>query len=187
MKLKWALNELTAKSDEAFKIEGQHDLKNDLVNRSDDILAASPVEVEGWIIVESEDEIHVDGNLSVDLTMPSTRSLEPVDVKLNVKFQETYVTSDYTVDEEKYDSNDIIIQLEENYLDLTKPFSDSIILALPSQVLTKEERENNLMPEGNDWKVISEDAAATEGSEPNEEDSPFAVLKDLFEDENKDN
>lgn len=181
MKIKWSLNELRAKEEKAFKFSGEVDLESNLKDRDNQILKASNVEIEGWMIVESDDVFHVDAKLSLALTMPSTRSLKPVDVKLNVPFQETYLAPEAVIDAEESDTNDIIIELDSEVLDLSKPFEDSILTSLPTQVFTKEEREKDVMPEGKNWKVISEeDYESGEGRESNEEDSPFAALKDLF-------
>jgi len=185
MKIKWDLNELRAKQDAAFKISGEVDLESNLKNRDKQVLNASDVAVDGWMIVESEDMFHVDAKLNVELTIPSTRSLEPVVVKMEVPFQETYIAPDATMGSLESEANDIVIALDSDILDLSKPFEDSILASLPTQVFTKKEREADIMPEGKNWKVISEESYENgEGDESNIEDSPFAALKDLFSEEN---
>jgi len=184
MKIKWALNELRAKQEPAFKLSGEVDLESNLKDRNNQVLKTSDIGIEGWMIVENDDIFHVDAKLNVELTMPSTRSLEPVNVKMNVPFQETYVAPDAAVDSLDYNANDIVIELDSDVLDLTKPFEDSILTSLPTQVFTKEEREADIMPKGENWKVMSEESYENaEIEESNDEDSPFAALKDLFSEE----
>lgn len=188
MKIKWALNELKKYSDEPLQLSGQVDLEEALQSRDNQVLAATPIQVNGILVVENQSEYLVDLQLTVGLTLPSSRSLDPVDVSLEIPFSETYLAPGHVPDPEKYTEEEIVIELESEVLDLQKPLEDSILAALPTQVLTKEEREKNIMPSGNEWEVISEEdhyaGANKEGS--NEENSPFAALKDLFpEDDNE--
>lgn len=185
MKIKWALNELKKYEDEPLQLSGQVDLEKELKARNDQILSASPVQVEGILVVEKQREYLVDLKLTVDLTLPSSRSLEPVAISLPISFSETYLAPGHVLDPDDYTEEEIVIELETDRLDLQKPLEDSILTALPTQVLTKEEQETNKMPSGNEWEVISEEEyrEGTEEQSDGQENSPFAALKDLFPEE----
>jgi uncharacterized protein len=185
MKIKWALNELKKYSEEPLQISGQVDLEQHLQKRDEQILAASPIQLDGVLAVEELNEYLVDLHLHVTLTLPSSRSLTPVEVELSIPFSETYLAPGHLPDPEKYGEDEIVIELESEVLDLQKPLEDSILTAIPSQVLTEEEQQSNLMPSGNEWEVISEEDhhAGLSKGKSSEEDSPFAALKDLFPEE----
>lgn len=184
MKIKWPLNELKKYSEEPLPLSGQVGLEKSLQEREEEILAASPLSIEGILVVEDSGEYLVDLQLNIELTLPSSRSLTPVDVELSIPFSETYLAPGHVPEEDKYMEDEIVIELEKEQLDLQKPLEDSVLAAIPTQVFTQEERENNVMPSGKEWEVISEEEHyAEKDKEPNEEDSPFAALKDLFPEE----
>lgn len=184
MKLKWSLNELRAYNNSMpLEVQGSIDLEKSLTQRSNVVLKSDPVGIKGYIIVESENEFIVSMTLSVNLVMPSSRSLDPVDVDLKVPFHETYLAPGFSSGGNPSDE-EIITELENEWLDLVKPIEDAILSSLPTQVFTEEEKNGKRMPEGNSWKVISEDAfIAEENKEVESKDSPFASLKDLFDEE----
>lgn len=180
MKIKWALNELHRQDNEPFRLSGSVDLESSLTERSDEILKADPIEIDGWIIVEGESTYFVDANLSAKLTVPSTRSLEPVDIECEAKLQETYLAPGFVPESTESLEDDIVVELDSNELDLQKSIEDCIILAIPSKVLTASEAQSDDLPKGNDWEVLTEDAHRKAVNKQAAEDSPFAALKDLF-------
>ena len=185
MKIKWALNELRKQDNEPTRIQGQIDLESSLTKRSKSILAAGPVTIDGWIITEGEDAFIVDCNLRVALTVPSTRSLTPVDIDCRARLQETYLAPGREASQEDLDQDELVIQLDSQELDLQKPIEDSIILAIPTKVLTEEEEEKGIFPKGDDWEVMTEEGLKQQRKDQAQEDSPFAALKDLFPDEDE--
>lgn len=185
MKIKWALNELRRQDNEPHRLTGTVDLESSLIERSEDILGASPIEIDGWIIVEGENMFIVDAMVSAGLTVPSTRSLKPVDIKCEAKLQETYLAPGFIPESKESLADDIVIELESHELDLQKSIEDSIILAIPSKVLSNEEASDNKLPKGNDWEVMTEESHKTSNQNRSEEDSPFAALKDLFPEDEK--
>lgn len=183
MKIKWALNELRAHIHEPIKLEGSLDqLTDNLLKRSNDILDISSIHIDGWLIVDSKDEFTVDAELSLKLILPSTRSLEPVDVAYNVRLSETYLSPNFIPEEDIDYAEEVFIQLEKDILNLQKPIEDSILVSLPTKVLTQQERELDEFPQGDNWQVVSEDDR-THLSLSSEEDSPFSALKELFPNE----
>lgn len=188
MKLKWALTELRKNPKEPFLFSGEADLKTSLMARNDRILDATPVHIEGVITPENFDQFLVSATLQLTLTLPSTRSLEPTQVPLTLDFMELYVSPDQRVGDPE---EELVFQLEKDSIDLQKPIEDTILSSLPVKVLTEAEKNGQPMPSGNDWEMLSEEdyennreeVEATDSHQP--ENSPFAVLKDLFPEEDE--
>ncbi|MFC6465441.1 YceD family protein [Marinilactibacillus sp. GCM10026970] len=187
MKIKWALNELKKFKEEPLTLNGEIDLTDSLIERNSSIIDATPLSMDGILVVERTDEFLVDLNLTISLTLPSSRSLEPVKVDLRIPFSETYLVAGTTMDPERYGEDEIVVELESDSLDLRKPLEDAILTAIPTQVFTEEELEKEDMPSGSDWKVVSEGAYGDGVRErlSEEEDPRFAALKGLFSEENE--
>lgn len=190
MKTTWSLNELKRYTGEPLRISDTVDLEKELIERSNEIIEASPIECEGLLIVDDNEEeyiLHLEAH--VKLTLPSARSLEPVEYDLQVSVSETYLPSDssYTVDE--YDTDDIVIVLEEDILDIRPAITDSILSAIPTQVFTEEELKESKMPSGNEWVVVSEEEhhSSIRKRLVEEGDPRFAALKSLFSEEDETN
>src|SRR5690625_1377477 len=94
MKLKWSLDELNKSQSGFLPIGGQVDLTNSLKNRKRELIDASLIDMQGTISIEGKSRYYVDLTLNVTLTLPSTRSLEPVELDLFVPLNEVYLAPD---------------------------------------------------------------------------------------------
>lgn len=193
MKLKWSLAELQKHRDGYYPISGEADLANALKNRNDELIDVSPVAVEGMISLEGRNKYYVDLNLDVTLTMPSSRSLEPVDLQLDVPFHEVYLAPD-VLDASSEDvlEEELTFSLEKDILDLQKPIEDTILASIPMKVLSEEEQNAQELPSGQDWSLKLEDEMDSDTTSEESTDSkasPFDVLKemDLFSEEEGEN
>jgi len=114
--------------------------------------------------------------------VPSTRSLLPVELPVDIRINEAYNIDDVATDdlENLEDSNVIITIDDENpTINVYESIIDNILLSIPSKVLTKKEEQDNIMPSGKNWEVLSEDEFKKQKEE--EHVNPeFAKLKDLF-------
>lgn len=152
----------------------------DFLNRSKEILlGAKEINFSADLFY---DEPYVCGNYHVkaEITVPSSRSLKPVILQRDFKFTEEYALTDTDSDDEQ--DADTIIKLDNEDIDLQKAVEDNLLLSIPSQVLTSEEKEKNLFPKGNNWQVISENSLAK--AKQNQINPAFAKLKTLFNDKN---
>lgn len=162
-------------------IESDVELRPEFFERSKELLnAAKNVHVSGDLFYQ---EPFVTGNFTVeaDVEAPSTRSLKPV--KLHQKFNFTENYSDVKPTQEQLEEEDTIIKIEKDMIDLQTAVEDNLLLSLPSVILTDDEKENGDFPEGQNWKVISEEEYQEDQS--NKENPAFAKLKDLFKDQDK--
>ena len=64
-----------------------------------------------------------------------------------------------------------------------KSVADNILLNIPLKVLTPEEEAGQGFIEGNDWKILSEEEYQATQAIKKEENSPFAGLNGLFDEE----
>lgn len=183
--MKWSLNELKRYLNEPLTFSDTVDLKKSLMKREEEILDVSPIHVDGILTVNEEDLIlHM--NVSLKLTLPSARSLEPVLFPMEVSVNEVYIppTVSYAVAD---DEENVIIRLEHDWIDLADSIEDSILLNLPYQVFTEEEKEDQKLPSGNNWTVISEDDYRAKKQQSEKIDPRFAGLKDLFKEDESGN
>ncbi len=182
MKVKWSLAELQKSPNGIYLISGQADLTNALKTRRADILDISLIDVDGAISIEGRKRFYVDLTLHVNLTMPSSRSLEPVKLDLDIPFNEVYLAPDVRVaDLEDMDEKEVF-SLEKDILDLQKPIEDTILASIPIKVLSKEEQLETNLPTGQDWQVMLEDdveQVSKKDTSAKSKPSPFDVLKDL--------
>lgn len=182
MKTEFYFKELNAYIDVPLEISGEIDLENELIRRTNRIVEASEIDVRGYI-TNTGGEYAVDLRLQVDLIVRSSRSLKPVSYAHEVDVSELYVTTPPSLEEEE-DQEEVIFKIEDDFIDLKPIIVENIIVSLPTQVFTQEELEDNVMPEGENWVVISEDDYVKLQSEQNTgENSPFAKLKGIFPDE----
>ncbi len=182
MKLKWSLVELAKYRNEPLVLDGKVDLTNSLKKRKKDLLDATPITITGFVRSESNNRFLVDVTLDVLLTLPSSRSLKPVDFNLTVPLTELYLAPNYSHDSTDDDlDNKIVISLEQDILDLKKPIEDTILAAIPMKILSEEEIESDERPSGEDWGLTLEDEMLSNSSEETgiPENNPFGVLKDL--------
>jgi len=176
--LNWDVQDVRRYKDKPFEFEEKLDLTAELKKRSEDVLDAEPVEVKGQLFNDTGLVIS-DVKVKTTLKVPSTRSLLPVELPLEIRINEAYnVDNVSTEDLEDYN---IVIPVDEEdpTVNVYESVIDNILLSIPQKVLTKKEAEENIMPSGKNWEVISEDDFKKQKEE--EHVNPeFAKLKDLF-------
>jgi uncharacterized protein len=191
MKVKWSLAELQKNQHGIYPVSGQADLTAALKSRRTDILDASLIDIQGAITVDGKKKFYVDITLDLNLTLPSSRSLEPVKLDLHIPFNEVYLAPDVKITDLE-DTDEEVFALELDILDLQKPIEDTILATIPMKVLTKEEESATDLPTGKDWQLVLEDDVDTvskEKASAESKSSPFDILKDLdlFNDEDEEN
>ncbi|WP_208421936.1 DUF177 domain-containing protein [Latilactobacillus fragifolii] len=183
--LKWAVQSLLKHRDHPLTFKETLMVKESLQKREADILNATPFVVDGELTVDQRAviaRVHVVGAL----TVPSTRSLEPVDLPMDFEFTEIYVDPE---DDQlsRFTDEDILFPFEGEALELQVAIEDHILLHIPSHILTPEEAEDDVMPAGQSWAVISEEAYAKQQAEEKTAPNPeLAKLKQLLEDQDND-
>lgn len=183
MKLKWSLAELQRYRNDYYPVSGVVNLTNALKNRKDDLIDASSIEIEGTITLEGSDKYYVDLTLDLTLTLPSSRSLEPVDLDMTLPFHEVYLAPDARIlASEDEIEDDLYFYLMKDILDLQIPIEDTILASIPLKVLSKKEQDSYELPSGQDWSMRLEDemdSKPVSDESAKSKASPFDILKDM--------
>ena len=179
--MKWSLLELNKYKEEPLVFSETLHLKEELLQRDDTLLDVSPIKVEGLLAVnKSEYLLHY--TIQVTVTVPSSRSLEPVALPMQITVDEVFMTKEQMDTRDERFAEEIIL-LDKPTIDLDESVEDNILLSIPIQVLTEEEQNSQEMPSGNDWEVISEEAYL-ESKQATEQtvDPRLAKLSELLSD-----
>lgn len=186
VKLKWSLNELKKYPNETLSFSDTVDLKESLMVRDSELLDVSPIHIDGMLALDDE-EVILHMNVSLSVTLPSARSLKPVDYPLTFSIDETYVPAALFDSIEKGEE-EVVLPLKFDWIDLKESIEDAVLLHLPIQAFTEEEEKGREMPSGKDWAVISEEEYALLEKEKAKEkvDPRLAGLQNFFaEDSNE--
>lgn len=181
--MKWSLLELKKFYDTPILFDEYLDLKNSLIKRDSEILDVAPVKITGTL-TPSKKEYLVNYKIETILTLPSSRSLEPVAVPLAIDVNEVFMTDEQFLHKDDFISAEEILLLETAVLDLKESIEDNVLLAIPIQVLSEEEKAGKPMPKGSDWEVVSEEEFnERKASEAQSTIDPrLAKLSELFSD-----
>ncbi|MDH6365261.1 uncharacterized protein M2139_002263 [Enterococcus sp. PF1-24] len=153
--MKWSLLELRKFQEEPLTFAETIDLKENLMNRDATILDVQPVVVDGLVTV-SKGEYIVHYTISTTLTLPSSRSLTPVEYPLQLTVDEVFMTTEQYRQRNDLIPEEDIILLEADTIDLDISVADNILLAIPVQIFTAEEETATDLPKGSGWQVLSE-------------------------------
>lgn len=182
--MKWSILEVAKKK--IIKFEEELQLTDELKQRSDEIIDAGPVSVQGQISYDTG-VYYLDYTLKVNLTLPSSRSLKPVNYLMEVAVNEAFTTTEFLKEYEDLLDSDMIFTLDADWISLSESVADNILLEIPLQILAEDEGESTRLPSGKNWSVMSEaEYQKQKEEEKNKENkSPFAGLADLFSEEKK--
>ncbi len=185
--MKWSIQELNKYRDDSLPFEDILHLETSLQARNHEILSLSPVKVSGSIHVRSSEYL-VYLKINGILTLPSSRSLVPVEFPLNNEIQEIYMTEEQFANRDVAIDEEDVLVLNTDTLDLQEAVEDHILLAIPLQVLTEEEKKSDEFPKGDFWEIVSEASfeklKATQKKD--EIDPRLAKLSELFNDDSED-
>ncbi|GEO73433.1 metal-binding protein [Levilactobacillus namurensis DSM 19117] len=180
--MKWSLTELRKNHrNDPLQFEETLDLKADLMDRyGEEVLDLSPVKVQGMVSVVNGD-VAVDARVKADLTVPSSRSLTPVDLPVDFRMTEYYVSDAAAT--QRFEKTDVVMVVPDDLIDFDKAVGDNIILQIPMHILSDAEQQGAAMPEGQDWQVVREADLDKVEAENQSVDPRLAKLKDFFPDQ----
>lgn len=184
--MKWTLAELHRYHDEPLHIQSTFDLNASLTERfPNQVLNCQPVEVGGYVVYDQGDAT-ISVNVKTTLTVPSSRSLKPVELPLDFAFAETYVNDETHAG--RYEDDDLVFVLPDPHdtIDFDNVLAENIIEQIPMQVLSEDEKNSSQMPNGKGWEVIAEDNI-NQAPDKEHVDPRFAKLKNLFPDQDNQN
>lgn len=169
------------KNSEGLSIDRALQVEEALKERAAEVLALSPVLVKGRVSYDAGLYL-LDYQMSYTITLPSSRSLEPVDLVIELPVNEIFIAANQATDKAELVEEDMVMVLEEDFIDLTESVLDNILLNLPIRVLTAEEEQETDLPSGQNWSVMTESQYEAHKEEEKQANNPFASLNGLFED-----
>lgn len=172
--MEWELTEI--EKSKSIHFDENLLLKDELIARDKNIIDLTNVQAIGTV---SFDDGYYDLFFVADykITLPSTRSLKPVCMTRSITVHEVFVN----VDKQTERIDDFILTIENGKLSLDEAVADNILLEIPTQVFTEEEKkENAQFPSGKNWQVISEKEYMAIQEKKRQETSPFKELNGLF-------
>lgn len=169
------------KNKEGLSFKESLDLKTDLMARNPEIIDIKDIQVEGRVTYENALYI-LTYQLSYVLTLPSSRSMDPVELKESYPVTELFMEIADLKNLSGDEDDELILLIEGESLDLSESVADNILLNIPLKVLTPEEEEHETYPEGKDWQVLSQEDYQAAQASKKEAASPFAGLAGLFDD-----
>lgn len=170
------------KNPEGLAFDQELDLLKELQKRNPEILDLKNVTATGRVAYDTGLYV-LDYQLTYTIVLASSRSMEPVDL------QESYPVTEVFAEDVQSDADiealeeDLILPIEGGKIDLSESVADNILLNIPLKVLTPEEEDGQGFIEGNDWKILSEEEYQAAQAIKKEENSPFAGLNGLFDEE----
>ena len=178
--VKISLKQLESSQGIPVYFDEEMQVEDNLKSRDDTILEVSPALAKGFLVYQNETVI-AQFTCAVDITLPSSRSLEPVVVPLSIEIVERYIPKGTSFEEQEL--TEIVIPLETDWIDLQPAVEDHILLSIPLQVLSPEELSEDRMPSGQDWEVISQDELALRRTVAKEQqiDPRLAALQSFFD------
>ena len=170
------------KNPEGLAFNQELDLLKDLQKRNPEILDLKNVTATGGVAYDTGLYV-LDYQLTYTIVLASSRSMEPVEL------QESYPVTEVFAEDVQSDADiealeeDLILPIEGGKIDLSESVADNILLNIPLKVLTLEEEAGQGFIEGNDWKIMTEEEYQKAQALKKEENSPFAGLQGLFDEE----
>lgn len=154
-------------------------IKEELMARNPEILDVAEVQAKGNISYENGLYL-LTYTLSYQLTLPSSRSMQAVNVADSYIVTEAFVEETDTATLQELVEDDLVLMIEGNQIDLRESVIDNILLNIPLRVLTPKEEAEDVLPSGKNWKVLTQEQYQQEQAEKRREASPFSALSELF-------
>ena len=170
------------KNPEGLAFDQELDLLKDLQKRNPEILDLKNVTATGRVAYDTGLYV-LDYQLNYTIVLASSRSMEPVELQESYPVTEVFAEDAQSEADIEALEEDLILPIEGGKIDLSESVADNILLNIPLKVLTPEEEAGQGFIEGNDWKIMTEEEYQEAQALKKEENSPFAGLQGLFEEE----
>ena len=170
------------KNPEGLAFDQELDLLKELQKRNPEILDLKDVTATGRVAYDTGLYV-LDYQLTYTIVLASSRSMEPVELQESYPVTEVFAEDVQSEADIEALEEDLILPIEGGRIDLSESVADNILLNIPLKVLTPEEESGQGFIEGNDWKIMTEEEYQEAQALKKEENSPFAGLQGLFEEE----
>ncbi|MCE5037799.1 YceD family protein [Staphylococcus auricularis] len=178
--MKWSITQLRKFQDKPFEFRETVNF-NHLIEALD-LIDLSEIAVNGELTVKSS-EVIADMHLTGTYTMPCARTLEPVEVPLDVTTQEIFDLDHY---EQSEDEDEHYHDASDGMINLKDVAEEIVIIEKPMRAYS--EHSDEMLTEGNGWEVIDEDQAielekAQEEEQQRQVDPRLQKLQQLYDKE----
>ncbi len=170
------------KNPEGLAFDQELDLLKELQKRNPEILDLKDVKATGQVTYDTGLYV-LDYQLTYTIVLASSRSMEPVELQESYPVTEVFSEDAQSEADIEALEEDLILPIEGGKIDLSESVEDNILLNIPLKVLTPEEEAGQGFIEGNDWKIMTEEEYQEAQALKKEENSPFAGLQGLFDEE----
>lgn len=170
------------KNPEGLAFDQELDLLKELQKRNPEILDLKDVTATGRVAYDTGLYV-LDYQLTYTIVLASSRSMEPVELQESYPVTEVFAEDAQSEADIEALEEDLILPIEGGRIDLSESVADNILLNIPLKVLTPEEEAGQGFIKGNDWKIMTEEEYQEAQAVKKEENSPFAGLQGLFEEE----
>ena len=170
------------KNPEGLAFDQELDLLKELQKRNPEILDLKDVTATGRVAYDTGLYV-LDYQLTYTIVLASSRSMEPVELQESYPVTEVFAEDAQSEADIEALEEDLILPIEGGKIDLSESVADNILLNIPLKVLTPAEEDGQGFIEGNDWKIMTEEEYQEAQAVKKEENSPFAGLQGLFEEE----
>ena len=170
------------KNPEGLAFDQELDLLKELQKRNPEILDLQDVTATGRVAYDTGLYV-LDYQLTYTIVLASSRSMEPVELQESYPVTEVFAEDAQSEADIEAFEEDLILPIEGGKIDLSESVEDNILLNIPLKVLTPDEESGHGFIEGNDWKIMTEEEYQEAQALKKEENSPFAGLQGLFEEE----
>ncbi|RLU31529.1 YceD family protein [Streptococcus iniae] len=168
------------KRKEVLHFDQDLDIKETLLARNSEIIDIKHVKAVGTASYDSGLFL-LDYHLTYTLTLPSSRSMKAVDLEESQFVQEIFIEEGSVSEKKELVDDNLLLILTGDAIDLEESAIDNILLSIPLQVLTDDEKMSDSLPTGNDWAVMTEEQYQAMKADKKEEASPFSALQGLFD------
>ncbi|EGJ41749.1 nucleic acid-binding protein [Streptococcus sanguinis SK355] len=167
------------KNPDGLAFEKKLDLAEELKERNPEILDVQDIVASGK--VQYEDGLYfLDYDLSYTITLTSSRSMEPVELKESYLVNEIFMEEGQAASQDMIDQ-DLVLPIENGEINVSESVADNILLNIPLKILTAEEEAGQGFLSGQDWQVMTEEEFAAAQEAQKEKNNPFAGLQGLFD------
>ena len=170
------------KNPEGLAFDQELDLLKELQKRNPEILELKDVTATGRVAYDTGLYV-LDYQLTYTIVLASSRSMEPVELQESYPVTEVFAEDAQSEADIEALEEDLILPIEGGRIDLSESVADNILLNIPLKVLTPEEESGHGFIKGNDWKIMTEEEYQEAQAVKKKENSPFAGLQGLFEEE----
>ncbi|MCP3741741.1 YceD family protein [Rossellomorea sp. BNER] len=175
--MKWSIIQLQKFRDKGLTLDETVTL-DELKTRDPEIRGVSPISIKGRADISS-DRVTFHLNITGTLILPCSRTLVDVGYPININTTETFLLK--STDYEDFEEEEIH-QVQGDVIDLKPVVLELLLLEVPMQVFSEEARDDDNLPSGKNWEVLTEDQLQqAEQEEEKKVDPRLADLAKLFE------